>query len=123
MFKILIVDDSIMLRKSLKKVLESLGHSVIAEAGSGYDGIEEYKKHKPDIVTMDITMPGVQGIMDGVEALKKIKEIDQDANIIMITPHGEEELVMDAIANGAKGYILKPITPEKINSIFNKIIK
>jgi two-component system chemotaxis response regulator CheY len=120
MFKILVVDDSVILRKSLINVLKGLGHEVVAEAGSGYEAIESYKSNQPDIVTMDITMPGVQGVHNGVEALKEIKKIDPEAKVVMVTSHGEEELVMDAISAGAKGYVLKPVTKEKMEAIFKK---
>lgn len=123
MLKFLVVDDSVILRKALIEVLKNLGHETIAEAGSGYEAIEAYKNHTPDIVTMDITMPGVQGIKDGVEALKKIREINKDAKVIMVTSHGEEELVMDAIAAGAKGYVLKPVTKDKIEGVLKNSTK
>ena len=117
---ILIVDDSVIIRKNLASILKDLGHTVVGEAANGYDAIQMYKMRKPDVVTMDITMPGVQGVVDGIDALKRIKEIDADAQIAMITSHGEEELVLDAIEAGAKGYILKPINKEKIESILKK---
>jgi len=97
MLKIMVVDDSIMLRKNIIKILESTDYEVVAEAGSGYAAIEKYKIAKPDIVTMDISMPMEQGIRDGIEALKHIIEYDKNAKIIMVTAHGEEEMVMDAI--------------------------
>lgn len=118
--KILVVDDSVILRKAIINIFKELGHKVVAEAGSGYEAIEDYKIFQPDLVTMDITMPGIQGIRDGVEALREIKKINPDANIVMVTSHGEEELVLDAIEAGAKGYILKPITKEKIETILKK---
>lgn len=118
--KILVVDDSVILRKAIIGIFKEMGHEVVAEAGSGYEAIENYKKFKPDFVTMDITMPGIQGIHNGVEALREIKKIDNEANIVMVTSHGEEELVLDAIDAGAKGYILKPITKDKIANILKK---
>ena len=120
MLRILVVDDSVILRKAIISIFKELGHTVVGEAGSGYEAIEEYKRLKPDLVTMDITMPGVQGIYDGVEALKEIRKLAPDANIVMVTSHGEEELVLDAIDAGAKGYILKPITRDKIETILKK---
>jgi len=122
MLKIMVVDDSIMLRKNLISIIESLGFEVVAEASSGYEAIEKYKTTKPDIVTMDISMPMVQGIKDGIEALKHIKEYDKEAKVIMVTAHGEEEMVMDAIKLGAKGYMLKPVTKEKISEVLQKVI-
>ncbi|MCK5293569.1 MAG: response regulator [Arcobacteraceae bacterium] len=121
MLRILIVDDSIIMRNALKKIIKALGHQVVGEASSGYQAIEKYKKLVPDFTTMDITMPMEQGILNGVEAMKKIIELNKFAKIAMVTSHGEEELVMDAIKSGAKGYILKPITEEKIVELLSKI--
>lgn len=110
MLKIMIVDDSVMVRKILRKQLEKLGHTVVGEAKSGIEATILYSKVLPDIVTMDITMPGISG----VEAVKRIVDKHKDAKIIMITSHGEEAYVMDAIGNGAKAYILKPINEDKL---------
>jgi len=117
MLNIMIVDDSLIIRKTLTTELEKMGHNVVATAKSGQEAIDLYSKHMPDLVTMDITMP----IMNGIEALKRIKSNYKGANIMMITSHGEEKLVMDAISSGAKGYILKPITQEKLENVLKKI--
>jgi len=117
MLNIMIVDDSLIIRKTLTTELEKLGHHVIATARSGKEAVDLYGKYMPDLVTMDITMP----VMNGIEALKRIKNSYSDVNIIMVTSHGEEKLVMDAIVNGAQGYILKPINSEKLIDVLNKI--
>ncbi len=117
MLNIVVVDDSTIIRKVLTIELEKLGHSIVAQAKNGKEAIELYKKHIPDLMTMDITMP----IKNGVEALREIRKLYKDAKIIMITSHGEERLVMDAISSGAKGYILKPITAEKIETVVDKL--
>ena len=122
MANILVVDDIKIMRFTIKTILEELGHKVIAEAENGYDAIEKYKMFKPDIVTMDITMPSKNNIIDGIEAFLEIKKIDKDANVVMLTSHGENKLVMKAISKGAKGYILKPITKEKVKTSLEKII-
>jgi len=122
MANILVVDDIKIMRFTIKIILEELGHKVIAEAENGYDAIEKYKMFKPDIVTMDITMPSKNNIIDGIEAFLEIKKIDKDANVVMLTSHGENKLVMKAISKGAKGYILKPITKEKVKTTLEKII-
>lgn len=119
MAKIMVVDDSLVVRKSLHKILEELGHEVVYEAEEGRDATNKYSKLKPDLVTMDITMP----VLNGILALKEIKFVDPDAKIIMVTSHGEEELVMDAVSFGAAGYILKPITKEKVEKILEKVLK
>ena len=122
MAKVLIVDDAKIMRISLKKIIENLGHEVIGEAGSGYEAIEQYKSLKPDFVTMDITMPAVEGIADGIEAVKEIMKIDKNAKIIMITSHGEQDKVIKAIQSGASHYILKPIDANKFKEVLDKIL-
>ncbi|MCK5294666.1 MAG: response regulator [Arcobacteraceae bacterium] len=117
MLNIMIVDDSLIIRKTLSTELEKMGHTVVAQAKSGKEAIELYDKFMPDLVTMDITMP----IMSGIEALKEIKKSYKDSKIIMVTSHGEEKLVMDAITSGAKGYILKPITQDKLLESIGKV--
>jgi two-component system, chemotaxis family, chemotaxis protein CheY len=115
--KILLVDDSLIMRKNLERNLKVLGHEIIAEADDGAKSIDLYKSLHPDLVTMDITMPG----MDGITAVKRIKEIDAATNIIMITSHGQEAMVMEALKSGAKGYMLKPVTPDKLREAIGKI--
>jgi len=122
MAKVLIVDDAKIMRISLKKIIENLGHEVIGEAGSGYEAIEQYKSLKPDFVTMDITMPAVEGIADGIEAVKEIMKIDKNAKIIMVTSHGEQDKVIKAIQSGASHYILKPIDANKFKEVLDKIL-
>ncbi len=117
MLNIMIVDDSTIIRKTLQMKLEELGFTVVAQAKSGKEAVSLYGEVVPDLVTMDITMP----IMNGIEALKLIKKSYKDAKIIMVTSHGEERLVMDAITHGAKGYILKPITEEKLSEAICRV--
>ncbi len=117
MLNIMVVDDSLIIRKTLSIELEKMGHTVVAQAKSGKEAVSLYSEFMPDLVTMDITMP----IMSGIEALKEIKKGYTDAKIIMVTSHGEEKLVMDAITSGAKGYILKPINQEKLGTVIGKV--
>ncbi|MEA1919087.1 MAG: response regulator [Campylobacterota bacterium] len=117
MLNILVVDDSSIIRKTLSSKLIAMGHTVVAQAKSGKEAIEMYGEHMPDLVTMDITMP----IMSGIEALKEIRKLYKNVKVIMVTSHGEEKLVMDAISSGAKGYILKPITQEKLEEAISKL--
>jgi len=121
MARILIVEDTSIMRYTIKTILEDLDHEVVAQANNGYDAIEKYRMFKPDIVTMDITMPSKNGIENGIEALVKIREINKDANVIMLTSHGETTFVMKAVTKGAKGYILKPITKDKVKESFSKL--
>jgi len=105
------------MRKNLRRNLQILGHDIVGEADSGQQSIDRYRELQPDLVTMDITMPG----MDGITAVQKIKEIDGETNIIMVTSHGQEAMVMDALKSGAKGYMLKPVTPDKLRDSIGRI--
>jgi len=115
--KILVVDDSLIMRKNITRMLEELGHNVVSEAKTGKEAIAHYSMQKPDLVTMDITMPD----MDGIDAVTNIKKRNPEAKIIMITAHGQEDMVIKSIKAGAKAYILKPITPIKIDEAINKL--
>lgn len=120
MLKVLIVDDSKIMRNIVSVRIKECGFKVIGQASCGYEAIHKYKLLKPDIVTMDITMPEINQINNGISALKCIKDYDPNAFIIMITSHGEECRVIEAINAGAKGYILKPVTLSKIKKVFQK---
>ena len=117
--KVLVADDSMIMRRKIKIMLEELGHTVIYEAKNGDDAILGYAQKMPDLVTMDITMPEV----DGVEATYNIVKSFPRAKIIMITSHGQENLVISAIKAGAKGYLLKPIAEEKFALEIEKLFK
>lgn len=117
--QILVVDDSLITVKKLSSMLGLLGHKVIMTAASGKEALEAYGECKPDLVTMDITMPD----MDGIEATKLIRERFPDANIIMVTSHGQEKMVLDALKAGAKGYLLKPFRLEKLKEVIDVSIK
>jgi two-component system chemotaxis response regulator CheY len=110
MGKILIVDDTLFMRTLLKNILFSGGHTIVGEAGDGDDAIAKYKELKPDLVTMDVVMPK----MNGIEALKAIKTLDTGAKVIMCTAVGQEQMVKLAIKTGAKGYIVKPFQAPKV---------
>lgn len=107
---VLIVDDSIIAIDKLTSMLSELGHNVVRIAATGEQALAAYRECRPDVVTMDITMPD----MDGVQATRLIIEEFPDAYIIMATSHGQEKMVLSAIDAGARGYILKPIRPEKL---------
>ena len=110
MLNILVVDDSLIIRKKIKTYTANLGHSVAGEAKSGTQAVELCQSLSPDLITMDITMPD----MDGITAVEKIREFNSDVNIVMVTSHGQEEMVSKSLKAGAQGYILKPITEEKL---------
>ena len=108
--RIMIVDDAIFMRMKLKDILEKNGYEVVAEAQNGADAIEKYKAEKPDIVTMDITMPE----MNGIEALQGIKKIDPSAKVIMCSAMGQQAMVMEAIQSGALDFIVKPFETDRV---------
>ena len=108
----LVVDDSMIMRKKIIKILDEMGHSCVAEAKDGFEACIAYRKLTPEFVTMDITMPG----MDGITAVKEIKREFPEAIIIMVTSHGQENMVIESIQNGASGYILKPLKKDKLEA-------
>jgi two-component system chemotaxis response regulator CheY len=110
MGKILIVDDTLFMRTLLKNILFSGGHTIVGEAGDGDDAVTKYRELKPDLVTMDVVMPK----MNGIEALKTIRTFDAGAKVIMCTAVGQEQMVKLAIKTGAKGYIVKPFQAPKV---------
>ncbi len=121
MKKVLIIDDSPMLREHIKSIFSKLDFEVILEASNGYEAVESYKKYKPDIVTMDIVMPEENNIVDGIDALKRIKEFDSSAKVVMITSKNDEEKLLDAVKAGADAYILKPIHQEKVLKVIEQL--
>jgi two-component system chemotaxis response regulator CheY len=116
--KILVVDDANLARAMLRKVLEENGYKEVLEAADGPEAIELYQKHRPALVTMDITMPE----MDGITAIKKIMEIDANANIIVCSALGQKEVVMEAISAGAKHYLVKPFDPDTVLKVINALL-
>ncbi|MDF2504143.1 MULTISPECIES: response regulator [Clostridium] len=118
MAKVLIVDDAAFMRMMIKDILEKNGFEVIGEASNGAKAVEMYKKERPDVVTMDITMPD----MDGIEAVKEIKEFDPTARVIMCSAMGQQTMVMDAIKAGAKDFIVKPFQSDRVLEAIRKAI-
>jgi len=115
--KVLIVDDAAFMRMVIKKLLENNGFEVIGEAENGEIGVEKYKELRPDLVTMDITMPQ----MTGIEALKAIREFDDKAKVVMVSAMGQEVMVKEAILYGAKSFIVKPYKEEQVIETLVKI--
>ena len=115
--KVLLVDDAAFMRMKLKQVLSELGHEVIGEGTNGAEGVALYERLRPDVVTMDITMPE----MNGVEAVGKIREIDPKAVIIMVSAMGQQGIVIDAVNAGAKDFIVKPFDPERIKKVMDSL--
>ena len=108
--RILIVDDTLFKRTLLKNILFSGGHTIVGEAADGEEGIAKYKELKPDLVTMDVVMPK----LNGIESLKGIRQFDPNAKVVMCTAVGQEQMVKLAIKTGARGYIVKPFQAPKV---------
>jgi|SRR5690625_272810 len=117
--KVLIVDDAAFMRMMIKDILTKNGFEVVGEAADGAQAIEKYKELTPDLVTMDITMPE----MDGITALKEIKNIDPKSIIIMCSAMGQQAMVIDAIQAGAKDFIVKPFQAERVLEAINKALE
>lgn len=118
MSKILIVDDSSFMRMMLKDILKAK-YDIAGEAGNGQEAIEKYQALKPDLVTIDMIMP----ILNGIDAVKEITKMNSGAKIIMVSAMGQELLVEEAIQSGAKAFIIKPFQPEKVLEIVEKVLK
>ena len=115
---VLICDDAAFMRMMIKDILSKNGYNIAGEAENGLKAIEKYNELKPDLVLMDITMPE----MDGIEALKKIKEADPKATIIMCSAMGQQAMVIEAIQSGAKDFIVKPFQPERVLEAVKKVV-
>lgn len=114
---VLIVDDAAFMRMKLKDILEKNGYTVVGEAQNGAEAVQLFQEVHPDLVTMDITMPE----MNGIEALKKIKEIDSSAKVVMCSAMGQQGMVMDAIRSGAVDFIVKPFDTNRVIDSLDKV--
>ncbi len=118
--KVLVVDDAMFMRSMIKDILNNSGKfNVVAEASNGLEAIDCYRNAKPDLVTMDIVMP----VMDGIEATKEILKINPAAKIVMVSALGQEPLVIESIAAGARDFIVKPFSPEKVLKVLEQVAK
>ncbi len=117
--KVLITDDAAFMRMTIRKILEDNGIEVVGEAGNGKESVDKYKELKPDIVTMDITMP----VKNGIEAIRDIIEFDSNARILACSAMGQESMVIEAIKSGAKGFIVKPFQADKLLMELEKLGK
>ena len=116
--RVLIVDDAAFMRMMLKDILTENGYEVCGEAENGKKAVEKYGELKPDLVTMDITMPE----MDGLAALKAIKAADANAKVVMCSAMGQQAMVIDSIQAGAKDFIVKPFQPDRVIDAIKKQI-
>jgi len=115
--RVLVTDDALFMRTMLKNILLHNGYEVVGEAANGRESVELYQALRPDVVTMDITMPE----MDGITAVKEIRKQDPRAKIIMCTAMGQKSMVMEAVAAGATDFIVKPFKPEKVLEAIQKL--
>lgn len=118
MAKIIIVDDSRILRKILNTTLTEAGHEVIAEAGNGEEVLKLLESLTPDLITLDITMP----VMDGLTALKNIKEQYPSIKVVMVSAAGQKNKVMEALKSGASDFLQKPFEPDDVNRVVSKLV-
>ena len=116
--KILLVDDAAFMRMMLKDILTKNGYEVVGEAENGAKAVEKYGELKPDLVTMDITMPE----MDGISALKNIRSIDSNAKVVMCSAMGQQAMVIEAIQAGARDFIVKPFQADRVLEAVKKVI-
>ncbi|PKM77671.1 MAG: two-component system response regulator [Firmicutes bacterium HGW-Firmicutes-15] len=116
--RVLVVDDAAFMRMMVKDILSKNGYEVVGEAENGMIAIEKYKELQPDLVTMDITMPE----MDGITAVKAITAFDSKARVIMCSAMGQQAMVIDAIQAGAKDFIVKPFQPERVLEAVSKAL-
>ncbi|MFS0839345.1 response regulator [Paenibacillus sp. UNC499MF] len=114
--RILIVDDAAFMRMMIRDILTKNGYEVVGEGNDGLQAVEKFKELRPDLVTMDITMPE----MDGINALKEIKKIDPNAKVIMCSAMGQQAMVIDAIQAGAKDFIVKPFQADRVIEAIKK---
>lgn len=118
MARILVVDDAAFMRMMLKDILSKAGHTIAGEATNGREAFEKYKEINPDLVTMDITMPEV----DGLQSLKEIKAFDSSAKVVMCSAMGQQAMVIEAIQSGAKDFIVKPFQADRVAESINKAL-
>ena len=116
--RVLICDDAAFMRMMIKDILTKNGYEVAAEAENGIKAVEKYNETKPDLVMMDITMPE----MDGIQALKKIKEADANANVIMCSAMGQQAMVIESIQSGARDFIVKPFNQDRVLEAVKKAV-
>ena len=116
---VLICDDAAFMRMMIKDILTKNGYNVVGEAENGLKAVEKYQETKPDLVLMDITMPE----MDGIQALKKIKQADPNASVVMCSAMGQQAMVIESIQSGARDFIVKPFQPDRVLEAVKKAVE
>lgn len=117
--KVLVVDDALFMRAMIKDILTASGrYAVVGEAGNGQEAVQKYQELQPDLITMDIVMP----TLDGIEATRQILKVDPRVRVVMCSALGQEPLVIESIAAGARDFIVKPFSPEKVLKVLDQIM-
>ncbi|QSO49577.1 response regulator [Alicyclobacillus mengziensis] len=116
--RVLVVDDAAFMRMMIKDILTKNGYDVVGEAVDGTQAVDKYQELHPDLVTMDITMPE----MDGIEALKRIRSIDPNAKVVMCSAMGQQAMVIDAIQAGARDFVVKPFQADRVLESIRKVL-
>jgi two-component system chemotaxis response regulator CheY len=116
--RVLVVDDAAFMRMMIKDILSKNGYEIIGEAENGLKAIEKYQELRPDLTTMDITMPE----LDGISAVKQIKKLDPAAKVIMCSAMGQQAMVIEAIQSGARDFIVKPFQPDRVLEAVRKAV-
>jgi len=119
MARILVADDASFMRQIIRDILESDGHEIVSEASDGVQAVEEWKKHHPDLVTMDIVMPR----RSGIDAVRAIVALDATARVVMCSALGQETLVTEALQAGAKDFIVKPFKPDAVLATLRRVLE
>ncbi len=116
--RVLIADDSMLMRRMISDVLTSIGWEIVGEAANGEEAVEQYRQHRPDVVTLDIVMPGT----DGIYALEHILQFDPEAKIIVVSALNQTKLISEAIRKGAHDFIAKPFMPEQLRDTVSRCV-
>lgn len=117
--RVLVVDDLPFMRTLVRDILTGAGMEVVAEAEDGRQGLKAYLATEPDVVLLDIAMP----VMDGLTTLRKLKQLDRRARVVMCSALGEQEMIIRAIQLGARDFVIKPFRPERVISAVSKVIE
>lgn len=115
--RLMIVDDASFMRVAIRRMIEKKEYEVVCEAEDGLQAVEKFQKYRPDIITMDITMPNLSGI----EALKEIKKLSSTVKVIMVSAMGQEALIREAVMHGANSFIVKPFKEDKLIEVLESL--
>ena len=116
MNRLLIVDDALIMRMKIRDIARSAGWEVVAEATNGEEAVDLFQRHRPDLVTLDMVMPG----MDGLAALKAIRQLHPDANVVMVSAVNQKEKLRECIESGALDFVVKPFNPANLKAFFEQ---